>query len=69
MIEREKTAKQYVLETAKLLDLTIDSEYLPKVVENWLAITKIASLVMEFDLSKDTESAASFQPEGIKGKS
>ena len=63
MINREDNAKEYVLQTAKLLDLRIDSEYLPKVVENWLAITQIASCVTEFDLSEDIESAASFQPE------
>ena len=68
MIEQEENGKKYVLETAKLLDLTIDPEYLPKVVENWLAITKIASLVTEFELSEDIESAASFQPEEVKGK-
>ena len=55
MIEGKVNGKEYVLETAQLLDLTIDSEYLPKVVENWLAITKIASLVTEFEVPKDKE--------------
>ena len=63
MIEQEGNGKKYVLETAKLLDLKIDLEYLPKVVENWLAITKIASLVTEFELSEDIESAAIFPPD------
>ena len=63
MIEDRENAEQYVLKTAKLLDLTIDPEYLPKVSENWLAITKIAALVTEFELPEDLESAASFQPE------
>ncbi len=68
MIEQEENGKKYVLETAKMLDLTIDSEYLLRVVENWLAITKIASLVTEFELSEDIESAAIFSPEEVKGK-
>ena len=55
MIDREEDAMEYVLQTAKLLDLTINAEYLPKVVENWLAITKIASLVTEFELSEDKD--------------
>ncbi|MGK7895781.1 MAG: DUF4089 domain-containing protein [Xenococcus sp. (in: cyanobacteria)] len=62
MIEDSENAQEYLLQTAKLLDLTIDPEYLPKVTENWLAITKIASLVMEFELPEDIESAATFQP-------
>ncbi len=65
MINREDNGREYVLQTAKLLDLTIDPAYLPQVVENWLAITQIASLVTEFELSDDIESAASFQPEEI----
>ena len=63
MINREDNAREYVLQTAKLLDLRLDSEYLPKVVENWLAITKIAALVTEFELPEEIESAATFQPE------
>ena len=68
MIEGQVNSKEYVLETAKLLNLSIETEYLPKVAENWLEITKIASLVTEFELSEDIESAASFQPEKVKGK-
>ena len=62
MIETEEKTREYVLATAKLLDLTIDPQYLPKVVENWAAITKIASLVTEFKLPEELESAAIFQP-------
>jgi|GEM_PF-5106203 len=65
MIEGEDKAREYVLATAKLLDLPIDPQYLPKVVENWLAITKIASLVTEFDLAENIESAAIFQPQEV----
>ncbi len=60
MINREENAREYVLETAKLLDLTIDLEYIPKVVENWLAITKIASLVTEFELSEEQNEEEEF---------
>ncbi len=55
MIDREEDAREYESQTAKLLDLTINAEYLPKVVENWLAITKIASLVTDFELSEDKD--------------
>ena len=61
MIEQEENARKYVLETARMLDLTIAPQHLPKVVENWVAITKIASLVTKFELPEDIESAASFQ--------
>ena len=61
MIEQEENARKYVLETARMLDLTISPQHLPKVVENWVAITKIASLVTKFELPEDIESAASFQ--------
>ncbi|MDJ0897643.1 MAG: DUF4089 domain-containing protein [Xenococcus sp. MO_188.B8] len=60
MINREENARDYVLETAKLLDLTINPKYLPKVVENWLAITKIASLVTEFELSEEQNEEEEF---------
>lgn len=66
MKENQDNAQEYVLKTAQLLDLTIAPEYLPKVVENWLAITKIAALVTEFELSEEIESAAIFQPKVIK---
>ena len=60
MINREENARGHVLETAKLLDLTINPEYLPKVVENWLEITKIASLVTEFELSEEQNEEEEF---------
>ncbi|ELS04751.1 hypothetical protein Xen7305DRAFT_00044870 [Xenococcus sp. PCC 7305] len=62
MSEKPENAPGYVLATAKLLGLTIEPKYLPKVEENWLAITEIASLVTEFELTENIESAASFQP-------
>ena len=63
MSDREENGREYVVKTAKLLDLNIAPEYLPKVVENWLAITKIASLVTKFELPEDMETAVVFQPE------
>lgn len=65
MIEGEDKARKYVLATAQLLDLTIDDQYVPKVVENWESIAKIASLVTEFDLAENIESVAIFQPEEV----
>ena len=64
-INRVNGREEYVVETAKLLDLTIAPEYLPTVVENWLAIVKIASLVTDFELSEDWETATVFQPEEV----
>ena len=61
MIEEQESSREYVLTTAKLLDLTIAPEYLPTVVDNWVAITKIASLVTEFELPEAIESAATFK--------
>lgn len=47
---------------AKILDLTIPDRYLNSVVENWQRLQEIASLVTEFPLEDDGESALSFEP-------
>jgi Asp-tRNA(Asn)/Glu-tRNA(Gln) amidotransferase C subunit len=53
---------EYIIQTAKLLDLEIAPENLTSVVNNFATIAKIASLVTEFPLSQDTESASVFEP-------
>ena len=65
MSDKEENAREYVVMTARLLDLTIAPEYLAKVVENWLAIAQIASLVTKFELPEDMETAVVFQSEEV----
>jgi Asp-tRNA(Asn)/Glu-tRNA(Gln) amidotransferase C subunit len=54
--------EEYIIQTAKLLDLEIAPENLTSVVNNFATIAKIASLVTEFPLSQDLESASVFEP-------
>ena len=54
--------EEYVIIMAKILDLTIPDRYLNSVVENWQRLQEIASLVTEFPLEDDGESALSFEP-------
>ncbi|MDJ0536475.1 MAG: DUF4089 domain-containing protein [Xenococcaceae cyanobacterium MO_207.B15] len=54
--------KEYVEQTAKLMNLDHTGEYLPEVTNNFVAIANIASLVMEFELPEDTEIAPIFEP-------
>lgn len=57
-----KDYKEYIIQTAELLDLEIAPENLAIVVNNFSTIAKIASLVTEFPLSQDIESASVFEP-------
>ena len=61
---REKTEnwRKYVQQTADLLDLRVTLAYLPEVVDNFARIAAIASLVTEFELPEDIESAPTFEP-------
>ncbi|CCI04783.1 DUF4089 domain-containing protein [Microcystis aeruginosa] len=54
--------REYVLLMAAILDLNIPDRYLNSVVENWQRLQEIASLVTEFPLEDDGESALSFEP-------
>jgi Asp-tRNA(Asn)/Glu-tRNA(Gln) amidotransferase C subunit len=54
--------EEYIIQTAKLLDLEIAPENLTSVVNNFATIAKIASSVAEFPLSQDLESASVFEP-------
>jgi hypothetical protein len=53
---------QYVEQTAQLIDLPLAPEYQLSVVENFAKIAAIATLVVEFPLPEDLESAPVFEP-------
>jgi len=53
---------QYVEQTAQLIDLPLAPEYQLSVVENFAKIAAIATLVVEFPLPEDVESAPVFEP-------
>jgi Asp-tRNA(Asn)/Glu-tRNA(Gln) amidotransferase C subunit len=54
--------KEYIIQTAELIDLEIAPENLTSVANNFATIAKIASLVTEFPISQDIESAIVFEP-------
>jgi hypothetical protein len=54
--------REYVLLMAAILDLNIPDRYVNSVVENWQRLQQIASLVTEFPLEDDGESALNFEP-------
>ncbi|OKH38452.1 DUF4089 domain-containing protein [[Phormidium ambiguum] IAM M-71] len=55
-------AAEYVDTISKLVDLSIDSEYRPSVIQNFERIMTIAKLVTEFPLPEDLEIAPIFEP-------
>lgn len=64
MIEPEDYT-EYIKQTAKLMGLTLTSEYLPGVVDNFHNLVKISSLVTEFELTENLEISPTFSPEKI----
>jgi hypothetical protein len=62
MSESSENYTEYVKQTAKLMGLTIDPEYLPGVVNNFQSLVEISSLVTEFELTDRTEIAPTFEP-------
>lgn len=52
----------YVLLASQLMNLPIPSDSLPKVVDNLERIQQIASLVTQFELADEIESAPVFEP-------
>ncbi len=52
----------YVEQISELIDLPIDSEYFPGVVENFATISAIASVLMDFPLPETVEPAPVFEP-------
>ncbi len=61
-MENSFNMTDYVTQTAALINLNIAPEYLPGVVDNLTRIAAIATLVTEFELTEDLESAATFDP-------
>ncbi len=53
---------EYVEQMALLLDLQLDPEHQPGVVENFAKIIAIAQLVNEFPLPAEIEAAPVFEP-------
>jgi hypothetical protein len=62
MSEQQIEIKVYVEQMAKLLDLPIPEECEQGVIDNFIRMQAIASLVTEFPLSDDIETAPIFQP-------
>ena len=62
MTQESKNWTEYVRQGSELLDLPILPEYLPEVVDNFAQIAEIASLVAEFELPEEIESAPTFKP-------
>lgn len=54
--------REYILLMAAILDLNIPDRYINSVAENWQRLQEIASLVTEFPLEDDGESALTFEP-------
>ena len=53
---------EYVEQMALLLDLQLDPEHTPGVVENFATIMAIAQLVNEFPLPDEIEATPVFEP-------
>lgn len=54
--------KEYIEQTSLIIDLTIDPEFMPGVVDNLTRIAEIATLVTEFELPETIEAAPIFKP-------
>lgn len=62
MPEESLNIADYVEQTGQLIDLPLAPEYRLSVVENFAKIAAIATLVVEFPLPEDLESAPVFEP-------
>ncbi|BAU64517.1 hypothetical protein STA3757_18890 [Stanieria sp. NIES-3757] len=62
MLNSTSDYREYIQQTAELLGLKLTPEYLPGVQDNFERIAAIASLVTEFELPPELESAATFEP-------
>ena len=54
--------KEYIEQTSVMIDLPIDPEFMPGVVDNLTRITEIATLVTDFELPENIEAAPIFKP-------
>ena len=62
MQEKTLNLDEYVTQMALLLELPLDTECQPDVVENFARIMAIAQLVLEFPLPNEAEAAPVFRP-------
>ena len=62
MTEKTENWSQYVQQASELIGLQITPAYFSELVDNFERIAAIASLVTEFELPEDTESASTFEP-------
>ncbi len=62
MTKKTENWTPYVEQAAELISLPIAAEYLSDVVDNFKRIAEIASLVTEFELPENIESAPTFEP-------
>ena len=62
MTEKTENWSQYVQQASELTSLQIAPEYFSEVVDNFERIAAIASLVTEFELPENIESAPTFEP-------
>ncbi|MBE9225674.1 DUF4089 domain-containing protein [Phormidium sp. LEGE 05292] len=62
MEEKILTAAEYVDTISQLVDLSIDPEHRPGVIQNFERIMAIAKLVTEFPIPEDLEAAPIFEP-------
>ncbi|NEP80026.1 MAG: DUF4089 domain-containing protein [Okeania sp. SIO3C4] len=60
-----KNIEKYVECTAELINLQLQPEYLPGVVENLERIAAVAQLVIDFPLPPEIEPAPKFDPEKL----
>ncbi|NES66246.1 MAG: DUF4089 domain-containing protein [Okeania sp. SIO2D1] len=61
-----KNIEKYVELTAELINLELQPEHLPGVVENLERIAAIAQLVIDFPLPPEIEPAPKFDPEKLE---
>ena len=61
MEKKIPNAAEYVDTISKLVDLSIDPEHRPGVIQNFEHIMAIAKLVTEFPLPEDLEAAPIFE--------
>lgn len=62
MRQTNQNLAAYVQGSAQLLELNIDPQYLPGVVDNFATIAAIATQVIEFNLPEKIEAAPVFKP-------
>ena len=62
MKNQNMNIKEYIEQTSLIIDLTIDPEFMPGVVDNVTRMAEIATLVTEFELPETIEAAPIFKP-------